>query len=49
MLWLKDPSLVFYLGAGIATISLGLSFLVPHKPEPGNETIFKEARAAPAE
>jgi predicted MFS family arabinose efflux permease len=49
ILWLKDPSIVFYLGAGIATTSLALSFLVPHKPGPGNETIFKEARAAPAE
>lgn len=40
LLWLKDPSFVFLLGAGIATTSLILSFLVPHDPGPGNETIF---------
>lgn len=38
--WLKDPSFVFLLGAVIATSSLGLSFLVPRAPAPGNETIF---------
>jgi predicted MFS family arabinose efflux permease len=38
LLWLKDPSLVFLLGAGIATTSLGLSFLVPRDPRAGNET-----------
>jgi predicted MFS family arabinose efflux permease len=48
MLWLKDPSIVFYLGAGIASTSLMLSFLVPHRPGPGNETIMKE-RLQPAE
>jgi predicted MFS family arabinose efflux permease len=42
LLWLKDPSIVFYLGAGIASTSLMLSFLVPHRPGPGNETIMKE-------
>ncbi len=40
LLWLKDPSFVFLLGAGIATTSLLLSFLVPHDPGPGNETVF---------
>jgi len=49
MLWLKNPSIVFYLGAAIATTSLTLSFLVPRHPEPGNETIFKERAAASAE
>lgn len=40
LFWLKDPSIVFLLGAGIATISLALSFLVPRHPAPGRETIF---------
>jgi predicted MFS family arabinose efflux permease len=48
LFWLKDPSIVFYLGAGIASTSLMLSFLVPHRPAPGNETIMKE-RLQPAE
>lgn len=48
LLWLKNPSIVFYLGAGIASTSLMLSFLVPHHPAPGNETIMKE-RLQPAE
>jgi hypothetical protein len=42
------------LGAGIATTSLLLSFLVPHDPGPGNETTLSrrpepEAAARPAE
>ncbi|CAN1545240.1 MFS_MdtG_SLC18_like domain containing protein [Rhabdaerophilaceae bacterium] len=45
LLWLKDPSFVFYLGAGIASTSLGLSFLVPRHPAPGNETILAERAA----
>lgn len=40
LIWLKNPSYVFLIGAGIATTSLALSFLVPHDPGPGNETIF---------
>lgn len=40
LIWLKDPSLVFLLGALIASTSLGLSFLVPRHPAPGNETVF---------
>lgn len=50
LIWLKDPSLVFLLGAAIATTSLILSFLVPHDPGPGNETIFsnRQGAAAPA-
>lgn len=44
-----DPSLVFWLGVGIATISFCLSFLIPDDPEPGNETIFAAGRVQPAE
>jgi hypothetical protein len=47
LLWLKDPSIVFYLGAGIAATSLTLSFLVPRHPAPGNETVFQERAAGP--
>ncbi|MCA0407124.1 MAG: MFS transporter [Proteobacteria bacterium] len=46
LIWLKDPSLVFLLGALIASTSLGLSFLVPRHPAPGNETIFAAKSAA---
>jgi predicted MFS family arabinose efflux permease len=46
LIWLKNPSLVFLLGALIASTSLALSFLVPRHPEPGNETIFS-GRSAP--
>ncbi|HEX2136791.1 MAG TPA: MFS transporter [Microvirga sp.] len=49
-LWIKDPTLVFTIGALIATASLALAFLVPRHPEPGHETIFAPAgRVVPAE
>lgn len=38
VIWLSDPSLVFYAGAGMALVSLLLSLIVPKTPEPGNET-----------
>ncbi len=38
MIWLVSPSLVFMLGAVMAAMSLGLSFLVPHIPRQGYET-----------
>ena len=44
-----NPSLVFWLGVGIATVSFCLSFLVPDQPAPGNETIFATGRVQPAE
>lgn len=40
LFWLKDPGIVFLLGAGIATLSLVLAFIVPRDPGPGNETVF---------
>jgi hypothetical protein len=43
-----DPSLIFWLGVGIASISFGLSFLVPDKPEPGRETILADRKLQPA-
>jgi hypothetical protein len=49
LLWIKDPAIVFYIGAGIATISLGLAFLVPRHPAPGAETVLQPLLPAPAE
>lgn len=44
-LWLRNPSIVFLLGAAIASTSLALSFLIPRDPKPGNETIFSTGTA----
>lgn len=51
VLWTRiDPSVVFYIGMGIASISLILAFLVPRHPKPGFETTHsRKAEAAPAE
>lgn len=40
LLWLQSQSLVFFIGAAMALISLFLSILVPRTPEPGRETCF---------
>ena len=40
LLWLSNPAMVFLLGAGMAMISFGLSFLVPRSPSAGNEALF---------
>jgi len=39
-LWISSPSLVFYVGAIFAGISLLLAFNVPNQPEQGNETVL---------
>ena len=44
-----SPAIIFWLGAGIATISFLLSFLVPRHPSPGNETVLAVPRLQPAE
>ncbi|MET0606925.1 MAG: MFS transporter [Beijerinckiaceae bacterium] len=51
LIWLRDPSIVFYIGACLAIVSLTLSFLVPRHPAPGAETLWPANRrvAAPAE
>ncbi len=49
MIWLISPSLVFILGAAMAAVSLGLSFLVPHVPCEGNETRLVKRKIAAAE
>lgn len=41
LIWLYSNALVFILGASIACISFALSFLVPHNPTRGCESIFK--------
>ncbi|EHK7404446.1 MFS transporter [Vibrio parahaemolyticus] len=38
MIWLVSPSSVFYIGAGMAAVSLLLSLNIPAKPGEGNET-----------
>ncbi len=38
LIWLNSPSLVFYIGAGLAMISFSLSLLIPRFPEQGRET-----------
>ncbi|WP_070969149.1 MFS transporter [Vibrio sonorensis] len=37
LIWLVSPSAVFYIGAGMAVISLVLSLNIPNRPEEGNE------------
>jgi predicted MFS family arabinose efflux permease len=44
-----DPAIIFWLGCGIATISLSCSFLVPRHPAPGHETVLAAPKPQPAE
>jgi hypothetical protein len=44
-----DPAIIFWLGCGIASISLTCSFLVPRHPSPGNETVLVSPKPVPAE
>ncbi|GLT13413.1 MFS transporter [Vibrio algivorus] len=37
LLWLHSPAAVFYIGAGMAAVSLILSCNIPRMPKPGNE------------
>ncbi len=37
VIWLVSPSAVFYIGAGMAAVSLLLSFNIPRLPQEGNE------------
>ena len=45
LLWIVDESLVFYIGAGFAACSLGLSLLIPKMPAMGNEFSYLEKQA----
>jgi Major Facilitator Superfamily len=49
MVWDVDRSAVFVIGAAMAGIALGLSLLVPHDPQAGNESVFAQRLAAAAE
>jgi hypothetical protein len=50
LLWMKDPAMVFQVGAAMACASLALAFLVPRHPELGHETILRpRERPLPAE
>ncbi len=44
-----NPSIIFWLGCGIASVSLTCSFLVPRYPAPGNETVLASPKPVPAE
>jgi predicted MFS family arabinose efflux permease len=44
-----NPSIIFWLGCGIASVSLTCSFLVPRHPAPGNETVLASPKPVPAE
>jgi predicted MFS family arabinose efflux permease len=48
-LGMVNPSIIFWLGACVATVSLSLSFFVPRHPSPGNETVLAVPRPQPAE
>ncbi|GAB5448783.1 MFS transporter [Gymnodinialimonas sp.] len=48
-LWLTSPTSVFIAAAGMALVSLGLSFLVPRHPVAGYETTVARLNAHPAE
>ncbi len=49
LIWLRSPALVFYIGAGMALISLSLSMLIPRFPEPGRETCLCADPITPVE
>ncbi len=44
LIWVESHSAVFLIGAGMALISLLLSFMVPHHPQAGSEVAFNLGR-----
>ncbi len=48
LIWLINPSAVFYTAAGLAAVSLALAQLIPHDPDQGNETVLSRPLARPA-
>jgi MFS family permease len=44
IIWMSNPSLVFYAGAGFALLSLIASNLISLKPAPGNEFIWSSKK-----
>ncbi len=49
LIWIRDPAIVFFIGAGVACVSLSLAFFVPRMPLPGRETTLAAAVPAAAE
>ena len=49
LVWLASPSIVFWMAAGMAAISLALALLIPRHPGPGHETVFQDALPQAAE
>ncbi len=45
VIWIQSPSLVFYIGAIMAVISLLLAFNIPRHPQAGNETLLGRVRS----
>jgi len=45
LVWVVNPSWVFYCGAGFALCSLSLSFLIPNNPTKGNEFTYQSREA----
>lgn len=39
-IWIENPGLVFYIGSGMAAVSLLLALMIPRDPGPGRETMF---------
>jgi len=46
-IWIDDPGLVFFLGAGMAVVSLFLAMMIPKNPKPGNETTLTAGASGP--
>jgi hypothetical protein len=40
IIWMYNPAIVFYAGAGFAALSLIASNLIPAAPGPGNEFVW---------
>jgi len=49
MIWIANPSWVFYIGAGFALCSFGLSLLIPFAPAIGRELRIHEIQKKPIE
>jgi hypothetical protein len=49
LIWLASPAAVFLTGTAFAVLSLILSQLIPHDPEPGRETMLVRPAPQPAE
>ena len=48
IVWMVSPSMVFFIGAGFALLSLLASQLIPKNPRPGQETLAGNAQTSPA-